>query len=882
MRKNNRHSLNARLLIGIFSACFSVDALGPVYAQGALSLPEPGVMVSLSQPAQPPVLTGIRVYPENPFRFDFILDRGRAGSADPAVSEDIPRLIKYFLAALTVPEDDLWVNLSPYEKDRIVPEALGQTEMGRDLLAQDYLLKQISAAVMYPEGDVGKAFWAEVYATAAERFGTTDIPVEMFNKVWIVPEKAVVYENPEAVTAYVVEARLKVLLEADYLAAVDGGGAAGNDGRSDMARAVFRDVVIPALEREVNEGAHFIRLRQVYHSLILAAWYKEKITASLLSEAYVDRRKVAGVAIDDPDEAGKIWERYVQAFQKGAYKLIKEEYDPASNTLIPRKYFVGGVGFGRNLDRAMITTSDVAMLSPGAGALSVIQVMALPVAGRAGEERIADPVSFHRDISDAQVKPFATVEEARNAVAVVRNPVAFLSHYSGWSVNDIANDLKKEFPSLVNIDVPGRGIGLKAALERLRGLVSSVSPETRARLNGLGPESPLPLAGGDDIIRGFFSLVEREFPGARYDFHYPAEMGGRYFPMEFIEAECDGRQRVILRRHGDVVYYYAHPAVRAIVDGVKGRYPGMMFVTLESLELINIHGVAETPPAATHGALIAMQVVRERMGDLPAVDFGADDGKLGLTFGRAPKVLFVEPDPEKRAALERNLRDNGWARERYQIVEYLGAAIDSNAVNTSEWTDAVVVMNVAVDYGAGFIDEVRRLNPAAVITTGWQLGLLRNDFLDRFGVAEDNAPVYMIVVPEVSNSSSVFEAIVVVREDIRDRYFPETKMPRVTPRDTAMLGQRGDLGPREGGVQQQDTSAATGQTSPGGIDLTPVRRDLQAAHSGEGIVFRIDPVHLQVIEAAAGLTPTIIGVQPVTDLNAFLGVTDPSFVRTAS
>ena len=74
-----------------------------------------------------------------------------AGSPRPrtdqgeAVRAESLRLIKYFLAALTVPEKDLWVNLSPYEKDRIVPEAFGQTEMGRDLLAQDYLLKQIDA-----------------------------------------------------------------------------------------------------------------------------------------------------------------------------------------------------------------------------------------------------------------------------------------------------------------------------------------------------------------------------------------------------------------------------------------------------------------------------------------------------------------------------------------------------------------------------------------------------------------------------------------------------------------------------------------------------------------------------------------------------------------
>jgi hypothetical protein len=37
----------------------------------------------------------------------------------------------------------LWVNLSPYEDNRIMPEKLSQTTMGQDLLSMDYLLKQL-------------------------------------------------------------------------------------------------------------------------------------------------------------------------------------------------------------------------------------------------------------------------------------------------------------------------------------------------------------------------------------------------------------------------------------------------------------------------------------------------------------------------------------------------------------------------------------------------------------------------------------------------------------------------------------------------------------------------------------------------------------------
>ncbi len=311
-------------------------------------------MVSLSPAFHPPILTGVKVYTKDPFRFDFILDQG----STPKVEAVATRLIKYFLAALTIPEKDLWVNLSPYEKNRIVPEAFGQTEMGRDLLAQDYLLKQITASLMHPEVGLGKKFWDEIYKQAQAKFGTTDIPVDTFNKVWIVPARAKVYEKPrpagnnrpEEAVAYVAESRLKVMLESDYVAmsqqkdmaessAPAGGRAAQNAGvetqnfaslhhdatiQQGLAKQVIRNIILPVLEKEVNEGQNFAQLRQVYNSLILATWYKKKVMGAIKGsplEFYVGQNKVAGVNSDDPKESEKIWARYVESFKRGGVQL---------------------------------------------------------------------------------------------------------------------------------------------------------------------------------------------------------------------------------------------------------------------------------------------------------------------------------------------------------------------------------------------------------------------------------------------------------------------------------------------------------------------------------------------------------------------------------
>ncbi len=325
------------------------------YAQGVIQLPAPGTRLALSLAFAPPLLKGIKVYRNDPFRFDFIFDKGDDKATDEQIKTDSTRLIKYFLASLTVPEKDLWVNLSPYEKDRIVPKVFGQTQMGRDLLAQDYILKQITASVIYPDEKAGKVFWDKVYAEALKRYGTTDVPIDTFNKVWIIPEKATVYENKDA--AFVVESRLKVMLETDYMAMEradikSAPATPGSDTTSvgkglafspnEIAKNVLREIIVPILEKEVNEGKNFTALRQVYDSLILATWYKRKVKASIMGQAYVDKQKTGGIDIADKNEKEKIWAQYVEAFKKGAYNLIKEEVDPSSQEVVPRKYFSGG------------------------------------------------------------------------------------------------------------------------------------------------------------------------------------------------------------------------------------------------------------------------------------------------------------------------------------------------------------------------------------------------------------------------------------------------------------------------------------------------------------------------------------------------------------
>ena len=317
-------------------------------AQSVMELPAPGAMVSLSDAYVPVMLRAVKIHPDQPLVFDFIVDSGNTKASQAEIRKESEKLAKYFLASLTIPEKDLWVNLSPFEQDRIVPESFGQTQMGRDLLAQDYVLKQISASLIYPEKELGKEFWSRVYAQAREKLGTNEIPAGTFNKVWIMPDQAEVYELNN--TAILGKSHLKVMMDEDYVALK----ASADDERfshtvgqnvnaaNKLSSQVMRQIVLPEIEKEVNTGKNFALLRQVYQALILATWYKNNLKESLLAQVYSDQNKIAGVDAADKADKEKIYARYIEAYKQGVFNYIKEETDPQTQETLPRKYFSGG------------------------------------------------------------------------------------------------------------------------------------------------------------------------------------------------------------------------------------------------------------------------------------------------------------------------------------------------------------------------------------------------------------------------------------------------------------------------------------------------------------------------------------------------------------
>jgi len=344
-----------RLIAIIVTISFVLSNFQPVWAQSTEGfninqLPVPGAMISPSLSFVPVLLKGLVIHPNQPFNFDFIVDSGNDSTAKANIQEQSQRMIRYFLTALTIPAGDLWVNLSPYEKDRIITNELGKTDMGRDMLAQDYVLKQLTASLIYPEKDLGKEFWSRVYKKVEAQTGNTNIPVNTFNKVWIVPNGANVFEHGNAV--YVTKARLKVMLEEDYLSLKKHNGiSSSSKSQEDKTHAIgnqiVREIILPEIEKEVNEGQNFALLRQVYYAAILAKWYRTEIQKTILAQVYVDKKKLAGIDLKDNTIKEQIYQRYIRAYKKGVFNFIKEDSDNLTGQIILVSIFLAGKSWVR-------------------------------------------------------------------------------------------------------------------------------------------------------------------------------------------------------------------------------------------------------------------------------------------------------------------------------------------------------------------------------------------------------------------------------------------------------------------------------------------------------------------------------------------------------
>jgi len=348
-KKTTVFLLFAAILLNPVSAAFAATTLLPPNYSSATA--------SFSQVT----LQGIRLDPTDPFVFEFLFD-----AKGTITQKEFSQQVEYFLAALTLPEKELWVNLSPYEPQRICTDQLAQTELGKNMLSQDYSLKQLAAGLTYPETAAGKKYWDEINGAvpAGRQVGARSprpgrgnpAPTTNFNRIWITTDKAIVYEH--ANTAVIKEASLKVMMEEDFIAAQQSviasaakqsqkiAAVANSLPRNDTNNA-FRRHILPLLQNEIDAGNNFAQLRQIYHAFILASWFKKKLKDSIY-KYYINQKKIAGIDIEDKNVKEKVYNQYLEAFKKGAYDYIKTEQNNFKRTR--RHYFSGGIALSDSIE----------------------------------------------------------------------------------------------------------------------------------------------------------------------------------------------------------------------------------------------------------------------------------------------------------------------------------------------------------------------------------------------------------------------------------------------------------------------------------------------------------------------------------------------------
>ena len=159
------------------------------------NLPPVGAMVPLTSPYNPPCLIGLKIHSNHPNRLHFVLSCGDEEESNELLLEWASDLVDGFLTCLTLPDESIWVNLSPSKPDKIIDPIFGATRIGADFLEQDYLLKQVNASLTFPETKTGDAYWKSINKYNHEHHSESAGPSNLFERVWIVPDRAAIFEG---------------------------------------------------------------------------------------------------------------------------------------------------------------------------------------------------------------------------------------------------------------------------------------------------------------------------------------------------------------------------------------------------------------------------------------------------------------------------------------------------------------------------------------------------------------------------------------------------------------------------------------------------------------------------------------------------------------
>jgi len=278
-------------------------------------------------------------------RFAFEIEEASGIKPGIDIRKAAQKFLEYFFIGLAVPEEKFWVNLSPYEPSRVIDSLLSDTDFGRIMLSADLRLKKDVSEFTNPKvSKIGRQFWSRLYEKAEQFISLNSIPVT--SRLWIIPDEVIVYETENRI--FIIKSRLKVCLESAYLTDNYSIKDKRQQELEDFASGLMQELVLPDLNKRVNEGSTYADLREVYQALILAKCYKEKFgyqPGFLLQRPGVEILK--DTEINFPYTPKQLYQNYLKSLKQGEYSFSETITQGFSfyQVVSVRQYFSGGVDF---------------------------------------------------------------------------------------------------------------------------------------------------------------------------------------------------------------------------------------------------------------------------------------------------------------------------------------------------------------------------------------------------------------------------------------------------------------------------------------------------------------------------------------------------------
>lgn len=308
--------------------------------------------------------------------FEFMIKATKAeeGSKVVDIESTIGTALDFFFIGLTLSNSRFWVNLNPWEPERIVDEDVGITDVGRIMLEADLQMKKDFCKHENPcQSEVGENYWAlldkkqeELVSECINDYpgqieATDNVLFQAATRHWIVPDEIIAYGEGDEI--YIADATLDIYFEPVYEHSTfeivnqpkspiseDCLGclseAAREYGR--YAMELEEESVLPLVVKEVNSGQDYLDLRQVYVSLALAQWYKEHAGDQHVFSNFIDSSNLIGLESEATWNSEDIWLEYVKSYEEGEYRCEKTHTYRTKGYIVTETnvYISGGVDFG--------------------------------------------------------------------------------------------------------------------------------------------------------------------------------------------------------------------------------------------------------------------------------------------------------------------------------------------------------------------------------------------------------------------------------------------------------------------------------------------------------------------------------------------------------